>query len=555
MMSICNRRLAFFVFLLLVLCMMTAFAETPFSVDYDTFSEAELLSTYEAVTKQLEQLGYRFAIERGEPEGDKVVDVASGDAFTEDVSATFSVATETEQYAKALELERNGNYEESLALFAKLSDYQDARERAHTNAALQAQVLFDMKDYKACQQLLLQYPSESTSELLSKCNDQTFLIDLAAALSARWDNSNKDTTLMSNKQLIEYLTSLVNSELAHIAKYSELDFSDPHLKEYANNYLGALQSQHTGITEYYGKDDKAYDEYWAEYGYKKRSIAVYWLNKKYGVELDSKYEDTFKDFVMDGLYCDEINTIRNMLEKQLYATDYTIKKKSGDNSAELSSFEIINTSRYTIESINIKVQYYDVLGAKVADRSLYYNYNGVNTGSVMVTDPAWIYQDFFDSLVFDYQFTVSDSRYSDTITGTVKPKIQYRWDGNIARDGTVIGGPEVIELEGIESGWETKYSLYVPYLKFSVKNSGTVDADRIVVKIVYINNETNEVWDTDTSYVIGFSDIPLKSGYSKKVFSYASVGLKSKLTASHLPTLSAEVYINDELFLTEIINK
>ena len=108
-------------------------------------------------------------------------------------------------------------------------------------------------------------------------------------------------------------------------------------------------------------------------------------------------------------------------------------------------------------------------------------------------------------------------------------------------------------MEGPSSGWETKYSLYVPYLKFSVKNTGTANADRIVVKTVFIDKETKEIWDTDTNYVIGSSDAPLKPGYSKKVFSYAGVGFKSKPSASQLPKLDVEVYINDVLVLTQEI--
>lgn len=555
MRSTSKRLLSFVSVLLLVSSIMTSFAEAPIGVDYSAFSEAELLSAYEAVTKQLEQLGYRFVIERDGPAVGDDIEEVPGEALNKEQASITETIPEAEQYAKALELEEAADNEKALALFAALGDYRDARERTLANAALYAQVLFDANEFRDCQELLLQYPSETTAELLSKCNDQVFLLDLASALSARWDNANKDTTLMSEKKLIEYHSSLVNGELFYIGKYSEMEFSDPELKEHAQNYLGALQSQLTGITEYYGKDKNAYYEYWTESGYIKRAIAIFWLNQKYGIELDSKYEEIYKEFVMNGLYYDELNSIKNMLEKQLFAIDFTMKKGSSDNSAELSSFKIINTSRYSIESISIKVQYLDAMGGNVSEGYLYSNYNGVKADSVMVTDPASIYNDFFDSLAFVYEFRVSDSRQSETVTGTIKPKVQYKWNGRITKDGAVVGGQEIIELEDLLSGWDTKSSLYVPYLKFSVKNTGTADADKIIARTVYINNKTKEIWDTDTNYVVGSSDAPLKPGYSKKVFSYAGVGFKSKLSPSLLPDLNVEVYINDVLVLTEAIIK
>ena len=553
MCSTSTRIISSIIACLITVTMLPALSEASTGVDYSTYSEVDLLSAYEAVTNQLEQIGYRFVIDKVELSNSVIGDEPLAESSAEDAGSMDKTSKQTEQFTKALELAESGDYKEALAIFEALADFQDAREQAIVNAGLYAQILFDTEDYKACQQLLLQYPSESTAELLSKSNDQAFLLDLATALSERWDNANKDTTLMSEKKLIEYFSSLVNGELVHIGKYSELEFYDPQLKEYAHNYIGALQSQLTGIMEYYGKDENAYNEYWVEYGFIKRQIAIFWLNKKYGLELDSKYEEALKEAVMNGIYYDKMNSIKNMLEKQLFTIDYAIKKKDGDNSVELSSFKIFNTSQYTIESINIRVKYLDAFGGNVSEGYLYTNTNGVKNEGIMVTDPAWIYYNFFDSLVFEYEFSVSDDRYYETVTGTVKPKVQYKWDGKIYRDGSVLGGQEIIELEGPSSGWETKYSLYVPYLKFSVKNTGTANADRIVVKTVFTDKETKEIWDTDTNYVIGSSDAPLKPGYSKKVFSYAGVGFKSKPSASQLPKLDVEVYINDVLVLTQEI--
>lgn len=556
MLTIRIRNLSFILALFMLLFTSPMLAMASNGIDYSTLSEAELLEAYEALTNQLEHLGYSFEMSKVGHEDVNNSFVASEEASNVDNELVPSSETNTqdELYSKALALEANGNYGEALIKFAALGDYKDAQERTFANVALHAQELFELEDYKACQQLLLQYPSESTKELLSKCNDQAFLLDLADALSDRWSIAGKDETLMSEKKFVEYRTSVVNSELDHIGKYSELEFFDSQLGEYAQSYLGALQSQLTGITEYWGIDNQAYAEYWTEYGYKKRMIAIYWLNQKYGIEFASKYTDDYKTAVMDGLYHDEINSIRNMLEKQLYNIDYTMKKVS-DHSAELAPFKISNTSRYTIESISIKAKFLDSSGGNVSTNYLYSNYNGVKPESTMSTNREQIFMNFFDSVVFEYEFRVSDSRYSDTITGIIKPQVQYKWDGRVSKDGLVVGGQEVLELENSITGWETRHGLFVPYLKFSVKNAGTADADRVIAKAVFINNETKEIWDTDTSYIIGSSDAPLKPSYSKKVFSYAGVGFKSKPASNLLPDLVVEVYINDVLILTKTVQR
>ena len=95
-------------------------------------------------------------------------------------------------------------------------------------------------------------------------------------------------------------------------------------------------------------------------------------------------------------------------------------------------------------------------------------------------------------------------------------------------------------------------TLYVPVLKFDVLNSGTGDATKVTVKVVFTDQATKQVWDEETTYVIGSSDTPLKAGFSKKAFVYSSVGYKTKITP---PDLSADIYINGQLVDTITVNK
>ncbi len=98
-------------------------------------------------------------------------------------------------------------------------------------------------------------------------------------------------------------------------------------------------------------------------------------------------------------------------------------------------------------------------------------------------------------------------------------------------------------------------TLYVPYLKISVTNQKAIAVDKVKVHVVFIKESDKTIWSDETDYLVSSSDIALKSGFSKTAFVRSSVGYKSKLGTSSLPSIKAEVYINDELYDTVTINK
>ena len=163
--------------------------------------------------------------------------------------------------------------------------------------------------------------------------------------------------------------------------------------------------------------------------------------------------------------------------------------------------------------------------------------------------------DIFTHISFTYSFNVNTGTYYDTIEGEVVPDIQYAWDGTIKKNGELAEGQPVLEIENLVSNWEMNTSwnksLYVPTLKFDVRNNGTGEADRVTVRCVFTNVGTKEIWDEETTYVVGSSDSPLKPGYSKKAFVYSSVGYKTMLATT--PELTVDVYINDQLVGTTTI--
>lgn len=398
---------------------------------------------------------------------------------------------------------------------------------------------------------------ETTSPFLSDDNDlvvanvqeSSFLDDLAAGLVARWSN-DRDISTMSDKQLVDYYSSLVMYELDKVGPYASIEFSDSVLGDYAHTYISALQDQLIAITEYYGKDDVAYEQYWNS-GYRKRGQMIYWINRKYGLNIPNNLSSILKEMIEVGKYCDMEWSIQETITSQLQAIDCSfIKNKS--NNLELGAFTLTNDSSYPISSLSLQMDFLDD-----NDNLIYSSYlissSDVAAKASIQTRKQTIYEDSFSKIRFSVSAYINSGYYYDQTAFVVFPQIQYAWsNATIKRNGEIASGQSILEIQDITSLWDYNKSwsqtLYVPQLKFSIKNIGTSATDRVVVHCVFTNTATKEVWDEETVYVIGSSDAPLSPGFSKKVFVYSSVGYKTK--PHTVPNLSVDIYVNDVLLMT-----
>ena len=393
---------------------------------------------------------------------------------------------------------------------------------------------------------------ETLSEGATDLSDESFIEDLSAGLCARWDINDQDTTLLSDKQMIKYYTQLVNAELAYVGKYTEYTFVDEKLGEYATNYINALQSQFVAITEFYGKDENQYQEYWS-FGYTTRARYIYLINKAYGLNIPSKYKSIFKEMADLGVAYNYIVPVENALHVELSKLELELNAKDSKTYLYVMPMNIRNTSPNAISNLTIKINFLNDKDVVVDDGYLV-SYQNVESGKTISTKKVTT-DDHFSHVSYSYSFLLNTDVYYETISGTVVPDIQYSWDGNVKKNGELTSGQPAFAIENLKSGWEYNSSwsktLYVPTLKFNVKNIGTGEADRVTVRCVFTNSGTKEIWDEETTYVIGSSDSPLKVGYSKTAFVYSSVGYKTALATT--PELTVDIYINDQLMDTVII--
>lgn len=390
---------------------------------------------------------------------------------------------------------------------------------------------------------------EGTTEL----SDENFLLDLVAGLSARWDKANIDSTIMSDKQKVEFYTQLVNSELVYVGKYSEYQFEDNKLGEYAHNYINALQSQFIAISEYFGVDDSAYNDYWSS-GYANRSRYIYLINKNYGLSMENKYNEDLKGMIETGLFYNIQMPIESAIRAELTSLELEMTKDGSSKYLYVQPLNITNNSPNDISGLTVKLNFINDKDVIVATDYLL-SYDNIMAGKSISTQKAST-SEHFTHISFTYSYNVQTTQYSDTFEGTVEPDIQYSFDGKIKKNGELASGQPELKIEKMVKGWEMNSSwsktLYVPTLKFDVRNTGTGEADRITVRCIFTNAKTKEVWDEETAYVVGSSDTPLKPGYSKTAFIYSSVGYKYKITST--PELTVDILINDQLVDTIIID-
>lgn len=385
---------------------------------------------------------------------------------------------------------------------------------------------------------------------------ENFVADFTAGWEARSQRVALDSarsSLMSDKQYIDYMSECISAEYDYINKYRDAEFKDQALAGYFQDYISALDEQFIAITEYYGNDDILFDQYWTS-GYYKRCQTIYWINRKWGINVSAENQAALSDMVTIGKYWDMKVSIENDLIAQLTNLDYSLVDAS-KSSVYFSPITITNNSAYQIEYLSISALLLDENGNQIGSTYLLSD-NGISAGESVTKDRSRI-STKFERIAFSCDYSITNGVYYDQFSFVVTPQIQYGWNDVITKNGDIAEGQPVYVLEGVSTSWEMNSSwskkLYVPVVKFSVKNTGTVSGDRVTVHVIFTNADTKEVWDEETVYVVGSSDAPLQPGYSKKGFAYSSVGYKTETVL--IPSLTAEIYVNDILMETIEISK
>jgi hypothetical protein len=133
---------------------------------------------------------------------------------------------------------------------------------------------------------------------------------------------------------------------------------------------------------------------------------------------------------------------------------------------------------------------------------------------------------------------------------------KFKQDYEKVRKEHEIESATGIRLVDYSTGWGVRgfsgSRLLSPGLTLKFKNVSGNPVERLVVKVSFLDTSKNEVFDETMDYTIGASDTPLQPDYTKNAYIYGSVGYKAFYGESYLPSLVADIYIND-LFYKKIV--
>ena len=256
---------------------------------------------------------------------------------------------------------------------------------------------------------------------------EKFVADIAAGWEARVARAaaideNREK-LMSDKEYIEYMVEVISAEYDYINKYRDAEFEEANLEKYFQDYIGALDEQYIAITEYYGQDDKLYQQYWNN-GYYNRCRAMYWINRKFGMDIKKENQKNFTDLIALGKCWDMKVTIENDLMSQLTKLDWSVDSESS-NAIFFSPITITNNTSYPIAFLRITANFFDKEGNKVSD-SVVFSRTDIGAGNNL-TDNGCMVLKAFDSISFLCEHHISDYYYGE-YQFEVTPNIQYSWN-------------------------------------------------------------------------------------------------------------------------------
>ena len=128
-------------------------------------------------------------------------------------------------------------------------------------------------------------------------NDDGFLINLGKGLAQRWAASEEMPSDYSSKNAEKQdKLKLINLEKDAIGSLEEYTFANSDLKNLAEQYVAALDSQAEGL-KYLGNDPETYRSLYTEKGYYVRASVISQLVYDYNFKTNAKYENYLNDLL------------------------------------------------------------------------------------------------------------------------------------------------------------------------------------------------------------------------------------------------------------------
>ncbi len=203
--------------------------------------------------------------------------------------------------------------------------------------------------------------------------DEDFVLNVAKGLEARWDlNDQDDTDSMSTSKLQKAYRSYIKAEKDQVGKLSKYKFKDKELKSIAEQYINGLELQEEGI-QYVGTDNYSDQQKTWTLGYNYRIVSITKMAEDYGLTVDSKYQETLDDMIAEEPTAKRDVDIQDFVNNLQATLTYTKDESQSDEYHNSYTAIIENTTDYTINSMDLQLDFLDASGVTIGQSNDYLN--------------------------------------------------------------------------------------------------------------------------------------------------------------------------------------
>ncbi len=219
--------------------------------------------------------------------------------------------------------------------------------------------------------------STTTPQETTPPTDEDFVSNLGKGLTARWTLTNSDsynddaldTASLSERNKAYNL--FVNAELDTIGNLSDYQFKNDEVKTLAETYMKGLDLQKEGVSYIASSDYSTnYTQTW-ELGSCYRTVAITELYNNYGLTVDEKYQSTLNDFIAQNEDAKKQIAIQEFVDELPDKLYYTKDEENSDEWYTYYEAVVENTTAYTIDSLEIDIDFLDASGIVIAQDSDY----------------------------------------------------------------------------------------------------------------------------------------------------------------------------------------
>lgn len=201
--------------------------------------------------------------------------------------------------------------------------------------------------------------------------DKEFILNVEKALEDRWDVADEtDANNLSGAKQQRAFEKAIKVEYDAIGKLSKYEFEDKDLKKAAEIYMKGLDLQKEGV-QYVGTDDYNNQNKTWILGMNYRIVSLKTFEKDFGLTVGSKYKEDFDDMLAQYSVAKKEVAIQEFVNDLQSKITYTKDEAKSDECTTYYTTVIENTTEYTIDSLQIQIDFLDESGVVIEQEADY----------------------------------------------------------------------------------------------------------------------------------------------------------------------------------------